>query len=122
MGGKACHQIKMTAKSYEKVYRRSNWGQMILDAMKFCLTVKYEHCSEFRDLLKKSVDKYIVYRRTSMSKKQADAWGVKAIGNNYVCPNLLNRLLMELHTNGRLECRLPDGAFDFINFIKTTTE
>ena len=57
-----------------------------------------------------------------MSKKQADAWGVKAIGNNYVCPNLLNRLLMELHTNGRLECRLPDGAFDFINFIKTTTE
>ena len=60
MGGKACHQIKMTAKSYEKVYRRSNWGQMILDAMKFCLTVKYEHFSEFRDLLKKSVGKYIV--------------------------------------------------------------
>ena len=80
MGGKTCRQIKMTAKSYEKTYRRPDWGQMILDAMKFCLTVKYEQCPEFRDLLKKSAGKYIVEDQTSMSKKNPDAWGVKTDG------------------------------------------
>ena len=119
MGGKTCRQIKMTAKSYEKSYRRPDWGQMILDAMKFCLTFKYEQCPDFRDLLQKSVGKYIVEDQTSMPKKNPDAWGVKADGNNYFGPNILGRLLMELRTNGILEYRLPDDAFDFFNFIIT---
>lgn len=119
MGGKSSHQIKMTAKSYEKDYRRPDWGQMILDAMKYCLTVKYEQCSEVRDLLKKSVGKYIVENQSSMPKKNPDAWGVKAIGDNFVGPNLLGRLLMELRDNGTLEYNLPDDAFDFIDIIKS---
>lgn len=122
MDNKACHQIKMTAKSYEKAYRRPDWGEMILDAMKFCLTVKYGQCAEFRDLLRKSFGKYIVEDQTSMPKKNPDAWGVKADGNNYVGPNLLGRLLMELRDNATLEYNLPDDAFDFIIFIKTNTE
>ena len=118
MGGKTCRQIKMTAKSYEKTYRRPDWGQMILDAMKFCLTVKYEQCPEFRDLLKKSAGKYIVEDQTSMSKKNPDAWGVKTDGNNYVGPNLLGRLLMELRDNATLNYYLPNDAFTFITTIK----
>ena len=118
MGGMACHQIKMVAKSYEKAYRRLDWGQMILDAMKFCLTVKYEQCSEFRNLLQKSAGKYIVEDQTSMSKKNPDAWGVKADGNNYVGPNLLGRLLMELRNSGTLHYHLPNDAFTFITALK----
>ena len=122
MGGKSSHQVKMTAKSYEKAYRRPDWGQMIVDAMKYCLTIKYEQSAEFRDLLMKSTGKYIVEDQTSMPKKNPDAWGVKAIGDNYVGPNLLGRLLMELRDNATLEYNLPDDAFDFIIFIKTNTE
>lgn len=118
MGGKACHQIKMTAKSYEKAYRRPDWGRMILDAMKFCLTTKYEQCPEFRDLLQKSAGKYIVEDQTSMSKKNPDAWGVKANGNNYVGPNLLGCLLMELRDNGTLHYHLPNDAFAVVIAIK----
>lgn len=44
--------IKMTAKSYEKKYRREDWGRMVIDAMKFCLQTKYEQCEEFRNRLK----------------------------------------------------------------------
>ena len=118
MGGKACHQIKMTAKSYEKAYRRPDWGQMILDAMKFCLMLKYEQCPEFCDLLQKSAGKYIVEDQTSMPKKNPDAWGVKADGNNYVGPNILGRLLMELRDNGTLHYHLPSNALTFITTIK----
>ena len=118
MSGKTCRQIKMTAKSYEKAYRRSDWRQMILDAMKFCLMLKYEQCPEFRDLLKKSAGKYIVEDQTSMSKKNPDAWGVKTDGNNYVGPNLLGRLLMELRDNATLNYYLPNDAFTFITTIK----
>ena len=117
MGGKACHQIKMTAKSYEKAYRRPDWGQMILDAMKFCLMLKYEQCPEFCDLLQKSAGKYIVEDQTSMPKKNPDAWGVKADGNNYVGPNILGRLLMELRDNGTLHYHLPSNALTFITTL-----
>lgn len=120
MSGKTCRQIKMTAKSYEKAYRRPDWGQMILDAMKFCLMVKYEQCVEFRDLLQKSAGKYIVEDQTSMPKKKPDAWGVKADGNNCVGPNILGRLLMELRDNGLLEYHLPDDTFNFVTTIKDT--
>ncbi len=118
MSGKTCRQIKMTAKSYEKAYRRSDWRQMILDAMKFCLMLKYEQCPEFRDLLQKSTGKYIVEDQTSMPKKNSDAWGVKADGNNYVGPNLLGRLLMELRDNAPLHYHLPPNALTFITTLK----
>ena len=42
-----------------------------------------------------------------MRKKNPDAWGVKAEGNNYVGPNLLGRLLMELRDNGTLTTTSP---------------
>ena len=116
---KTCHQIKMTAKSYEKTYRRLDWGLMILDAMKFCLTIKYEQSAEFRDLLQASAGKYIVEDQTTMPKKHPDAWGVKAIGGNYVGPNLLGRLLMELRDNGTLHYCLPDDALSFIGALKS---
>ena len=118
MSGKTCRQIKMTAKSYERAYRRSDWGQMILDAMKFCLMLKYEQCPEFRDLLQKSTGKYIVEDQAPMPKKNPDAWGVKADGNNYVGPNLLGRLLMELRDNFPLHYHLPPNALTFITTLK----
>jgi ribA/ribD-fused uncharacterized protein len=116
--GKRCYEIKKTAKSYEKEFRRDDWGSMIVDAMKFCLQKKYEQCEEFRMMLKKSEGYYIVEDQSSFPKKNADAWGVKLIGEEYVGPNLLGRLLMELRENGSLEYSLPDDAFKFISVLK----
>ncbi len=115
---KVCHQIKRTVKSYEKEYRREDWGEMVVDAMKFCLQTKHEQCEEFRMMLKKSEGYYIVEDQSSFPKKNADAWGVKLIGEEYVGPNLLGRLLMELREHGSLEYILPDDAFEFISVLK----
>ena len=52
--GKTCHQVKKTVKSYEKDYRREDWGQMIVDAIKFCLQTKYDQSKDFREALEKA--------------------------------------------------------------------
>lgn len=114
----AANNPKMTAKHWEKTHRRADWGQMILDAMKFCLQMKYEQSQDFRDALEESRGKYIVEDQTTFRKLQPDTWGVKPVGDDFVGPNLLGRLLMELRDTGKLEYQLPDDAFVFMNFIK----
>ena len=87
---------------------RSDWGQIIVDVMKFCLQTKYEQSEEFRNALSLTKGKYIVEDQTSYPKKNADTWGVKLVDGKYVGPNLLGRLLMELRDNeGKLEYSLP---------------
>ena len=109
---------KMTSKHWEKTHRREDWSKMIIDAMKFCLTKKYEQSEEFRQELERSKGKYIVEDQSSFPKKNPDAWGVKLREGSYVGPNLLGRLLMELRDKGKLEYKLPDDAFEFINILK----
>lgn len=116
--GKKCYQVKKTVKSYEKDYRRPDWGAMIVDAIKFCLQTKYEQSEPFRNALKESEGYYIVEDQTSFPKKTPDTWGVKPDGDYLVGPNLLGRLLMELRDNGRLEYKLPEDALSFVEFLK----
>ena len=120
--GKRCYQIKKTVMSYEKAYRRADWGSMIVDAMKFCLVKKYEQSPEFREKLEASKGRFIVEDQTAMPKKRPDAWGVKQEGTNFVGPNLLGRLLMELRDQGTLEYHLPADALDFITVLKNETK
>ena len=116
--GKKCFQIKKTVKSYEKEFRRDDWGSMIIDAMKFCLMRKYEQSADFRAKLEESKELYIVEDQTTMPKKNPDAWGAKPDGDNFTGPNLLGRLLMELRDNGTLEYSLPSDAMDFLEVLK----
>ena len=109
---------KMTAKHWEKDYRRADWGQMIVDAMKFCLGEKYEQSEAFRNELERSKGLFIVEDQTSFPKKEPDAWGVKPQGDNFVGPNLLGRFLMELRDKGTLTYRLPDDGLAFIEVLK----
>ena len=116
--GKTCHQVKKIVKSYEKDYRREDWGQMIVDAIKFCLQTKYDQSKDFREALEKSKGKFIVEDQTSFPKKTPDTWGVKLQGDNFVGPSLLGRLLMELRDNGKLEYKLPEDALEFVEYLK----
>jgi len=109
---------KMTAKHWEKDYRRADWGQMIVDAMKFCLGKKYEQSEAFRNELERSKGLIIVEDQTSFTKKHPDAWGVKLYGDSYEGPNLLGRLLMELRDAGRLTYSIPDDWLGFIKSLK----
>lgn len=109
---------KMTAKHWEKTHRREDWGQMIVDAMKFCLGLKYEQSEAFRRELERSKGKCIVEDQTSFHKKTPDTWGVKQQGDNFVGPNLLGRLLMELRDNGKLDYTLPADATKFIEYLR----
>ena len=117
--GKHSNHVKMTARSYERTYRREDWGRMLVDAMKFCLVKKYEQCEAFRTELERSKGKYIVEKQPN-PKKRADAWNAKLEGDKWVGPNLAGRLLMELRDNGgKLDYSLPEDAFEFIKVIKS---
>lgn len=107
---------KMTAKHFEKVgVVRSDWGSIIVDAMKFCLMEKYRQCEVFRHELERSRGFFIVEDQTTFSKKNPDTWGAKpsADGKEFIGPNLMGRLLMELRDNGKLDYKLPEDATSF---------
>lgn len=110
-------RIKMFVKHLNKTRPElfhDHWPQMIVDAMKFCLTQKYEQSEAFRQELARSRGKFIVEDETARKRgRDADTWGAVLRGDEYVGPNLLGRLLMELRDNGQLEYRLPDDALDF---------
>lgn len=108
---------KMTAKHWEKTHRREDWGRMIVDAMKFCITQKFEQNEDFRKELERSKGKYIVEDQSSFPKKTPDTWGVKQQGSDFVGPNLLGRILMELRKNGKLDYQLPDDALYFFYYL-----
>lgn len=109
-------KIKYVAKAAEKLgLRRIDWGQIIIDAMMFCLQTKYEQSEEFRLALKATMGKIIVEDQTRFKKKKADTWGAKLIDGKYEGSNLLGRLLMELRDNGYLEYNLPENMLN--NFV-----
>lgn len=105
------NNAKMTAKHYQKLggHRREDWEQIFIDVMKFCLQHKYEQCPEFRKELERTNGYNIVELQDAKNDKEstrANAWGVKSKGQNYVGPNLMGRLLMELR-DGKMEYKLP---------------
>lgn len=109
-------RIKMHMKNVYKVHPEwlhDHWPSMVVDAMKYCLTLKYEQCEAFRKELERSKGKYIVEDETSRKKgKDADTWGTVLKDDEYVGPNLLGRLLMELRDNGQFEFKnKPEISF-----------
>ena len=103
---------KMTAKHWQTIngHRREDWGQIILDVMKFCLQQKYEQCPEFRKELDSTKGFHIVELQDAKNDKEttrANAWGVKTKGQNYEGPNLMGRLLMELRDD-TMKYKLPE--------------
>ena len=115
--GKHSANIKMTAKSYEPEYRRSDWGVMLVDAIKFCMVQKYNQCPLFRQELERSRGRYIIEQQAN-PKKPADAWSAKLEADQWVGPNLTGRLLMQLRDTGTLSYSLPSDAFAFLAIIK----
>ena len=109
---------KYMAKHWEKTHRREDWGRIIVDVMKWCLTLKYEQSEMFRKTLLQTKGRFVVEDQTSFPKKTADTWGTKLVGTEYVGPNLLGRLLMELRDSGSLEYHLPEDAMTFTRFIQ----
>ena len=109
--------MKMKAKHFEKAGTvRVDWGEIIVDAMKFCLVEKYRQSAEFRHALEESRGLFIVEDQTSFPKKNPDTWGAKLAddGEHFIGPNLMGRLLMELRdADGRLDFSLPDDAASF---------
>ena len=97
--------LKMKAKAFKKRgVERSDWREIAVDVMRFCLNHKYQASAEFRKALADSGDRFIV-EDESNRKKRPDSWGaVFDIGTNeYYGKNIMGRLLMELRENGQLE-------------------
>ena len=107
--------IKMMARHQEKVGKvREDWGRIFIDAMKFCLLLKYKQCEAFRKELERSKGLFIVEQNPNPIRP-AGAYSAKLSEDGKVWrgPNIMGRLLMELRDNGSLTYNLPDDAIDF---------
>ena len=95
----------MKAKTFVKRgVERSDWKDIAVDAMRFCLNHKYENAEAFRKELERSNGKYIV-EDESNRRKRPDSWGavLDATANEYYGKNIMGRLLMELREKGKLD-------------------
>ena len=105
--------LKMKAKAFEKRgVERSDWKEIAVDVMRFCLNHKYANSEEFRKALADSGDRFIV-EDESNRKNKPDSWGavLDAATGEYYGKNIMGRLLMELRENGVLEYSLPKDVF-----------
>lgn len=105
-------KLKMRAKHWEKeVGVRPDWGEILVDALKFCLMTKWEQSEAFRSELARTADRFIVEVQNN-SRKAADTYSAKLTpdGGTWSGPNLMGRLLMELRDKGKLEYHLPDDV------------
>lgn len=97
--------LKMKARAFAKRgVERSDWREIAVDVMRFCLNNKYQNSAEFRKALTDSGDKYIV-EDESNRKKKPDSWGavLDTATNEFYGKNIMGRLLMELREKGRLD-------------------
>ena len=93
--------------------------------MKYCLQQKYDQCPKFREELERTKGFYIVElqdRKTVTDSSRPNGWGVKTKGQQYVGPNIMERLLMELRDNGRLDYNLPDDFLEIQQTILNPTD
>ena len=99
--------LKMKAKAFAKRgVERSDWREMAVDVMRFCLNHKYQNSAEFRKALADSGDRFIVEDESNRkNKKKPDSWGavLDTTTNEYYGKNIMGRLLMELREKGELE-------------------
>ena len=97
--------LKMKAKAFaRRGVERSNWREIAVDVMRFCLNHKYQASVEFRKALAASGDRFIV-EDESNRKKKPDSWGavLDTATNEYYGKNIMGRLLMELREKGQLD-------------------
>ena len=97
--------LKMKAKAFEnRGVERSDWKEIAVDVLRFCLNHKYQASAEFRKALADSGDKYIV-EDESNRKNKPDSWGavLDTATNEYYGKNIMGRLLMELREKEGLE-------------------
>lgn len=95
---------------------RPDWHSHLVDIMRFVLSVKYEQCEAFRNELHRTGDLFIIEDETRRMKgKAADSFGavLSFDGLEYIGPNLLGRLLMELRDAQVLKYSLPESLMDF---------
>ena len=97
--------LKMKAKAFKKRgVERSDWREIAVDVMRFCLNHKYQASAEFRKALADSGDRFIV-EDESNRKMKPDSWGavLDTATNEYYGKNIMGRLLIELREKGLLE-------------------
>lgn len=104
----------LMAKRYISPFKgisRSDWDDLKIDFMRWCLRVKLAlHYDEVGKLLDSTIDMDIVEK-----SRRDDFWGCKLEGNEYVGLNYMGRLLMELRNEWRNKKREEMMSVDPMN-------
>jgi len=107
---------KQISKSFQHL-TRPDWDEVKFDVMQWCLEVKLvQNWNRFSALLN-STEKKLIVEYTPDDK----VWGAKKIGNNYIGPNALGKLLMEVREKARqsseqIVCVHPPSIPGFLLF------
>ena len=99
--------LKGVTKGWKKRgIERSDWREIAVDVMRFCLNYKYEQSEVFRNELERSKGYYIIENESNRKGKNIpDSWGAAydTETNEYYGKNIMGRILMELREKGKLE-------------------
>ncbi len=93
---------------------RPDWPMRLVDALSFVLQQKFNQCPAFRTELLRSEGFYIVEKA---HKKTFDSYSAIMVGDEWIGPNLMGRLLMTLRDEGQLPYSLPPDMLDFSDLI-----
>ena len=108
--------LKWAAKGLERDgFCRPDWGEHLIDVLKFCLVTKYAQCEAFRSELGRTGGRYIVEK----AHKRADTYSARLSddGTTWSGGNLMGRLLMELRDQGTLTYHLPEEILHFSDLL-----
>lgn len=100
---------KLISKKYMKTHTRSDWDDIRVDVMKYCVALKAYQNPALRKLLELTGNKPIV------EKSHKDKfWGAVQYDNELIGENVLGKILMEIRDNLDSYKIRPD--YDIINF------
>ena len=110
--------VKRIYKSKKEHIQRQDWEAIQVEWMKAVLSVKYQQCRPFRELLHSTSSHILIEDATKTNYASNCYWGAKQISHEgkeyFIGANTMGKILMQLReNNGVLDYSLPDDLHLF---------
>ncbi len=116
--GRVDARLKRLYKIKKGHEQRPDWKSIQVEWMKAVLSIKYQQCRPFRELLHSTGDSFLIEDATQTNYDSNCYWGAKRIsyeGKEYfIGANTMGKVLMQLRdNNGTIPYSLPDDLHLF---------
>jgi hypothetical protein len=116
--GRVDGRIKSLYKRKKEHIQRQDWEAIQVEWMKAVLSIKYQQCHPFRELLHSTGNSFLIEDATQTNYASNCYWGAKQISHEgaayFIGVNAMGKILMQLReNNGLLTYSLPDDLHLF---------